>query len=225
MTEPLTLNLPDGNRLNVKWESMRGSAKAGLGGPDRFSIAGRNLSILPATSTSAPSQIAELQIHGRKQLENDVQLAASIEEFESELTTFPILDASFVVTFANAYRELIRRPDILLLARQNGLSGNLDGLRYAPEDAGYLELVGPFELDRLGMLSGKFQLTISEGKKVFATLAQGLPRYSQQITQAGDALALLSKASGNNEVTVPFTIKSGKVSLGIVPIGDIGPLF
>ena len=224
ISDPLALRLPDGQALTVQWDSMRASANAGMDGLSRFSLVGKDLSVLPVYGAGAPATMDRFQLHGRRQNGNDAQVSVSLEDFDSDYTSFPRLDATLSATLNNAYQSLVTRPDIVALAKSEGLSGTFDSLRYAPTGSGSLELNGPFEMDRTGVLSGKFNLTITDGPRVMKTLGEGLPQYREQFEQASQALGLLGKA-GSGAVTLPLTVRNGNVSLGIIPIGKIQPLF
>ena len=222
-SEPGSLKAPDGTSYQASWAGMRGSVKAGLEGVERFSLVGRDLSITSGPLSATVAEVSGAQLHTQKHGTDDARIAVRASKVKSTVSGAPTFDGELAFTLENSFAELARQPDLLRLLISKGLSGTIDRFKYSPEESGSVTVEGPFKLTRQGVLSGKFQLTISEGQKLLAGMADTLPEYRKQLQQLSQAMSLLGKASGLGEIKLPISVREGNVSVGLIPIGKIKP--
>lgn len=222
---PAVLTVAHTETFDVKWNSLRASVVAGFSGLEKFSTIGKNISLVPAKAGQDSVDLDELQIHGRKVKSNDVDLALTSENVRSSNESWPDFDLVGNVRISDVHDKLTRDPDLLKLAKSRGLKGEIMQLDYASYEGGKLSVTGPVEIDTQGLITGKFQITASELKPLIQSLGRAIPEQKDLLSRAEDAAEILSSVSKNGQLKLPITVNKGKVSLGFVGIGSLGPVF
>ncbi|MEM9277549.1 MAG: DUF2125 domain-containing protein [Pseudomonadota bacterium] len=222
---PAVLTVAHSETFDVQWKSLRASLFAGLGGVEKFSTVGRELSLVSTRLDRDAVTLEELQLHGRKSGENDVDLAMSSGKVVSTKRLWPDFDLAVNVRFEKIYDQLSRRPDLIRIARNQGLEGQLTGLDYHSLEGGKVSVAGPMKIDTRGLLSGNFNISASELNALVRSLGRAFPDRQEMFEQAETAAALLSSASKDGKVQVPVTVSNGQAKIGLIPIGTIPPLF
>jgi len=225
VSSPANLQLPSGENFETTWQSMRSSISAGFSGPESLSLHGQQVVVAPTNGRRHALTIRDLQFHGRQVGENSVNLAINMKEAKSQTDAWPAFDLASTFLLQDTYSDIINRTSLLRVARSKGLKGNIQRFRYAPAEGGTLEIKGPAEVSPQGLLSGKFDVTVRDLPQLIDALAESFPQERQKFADASRAASLLSDKSGKRELTLPVTIRNGAVSIGIIPIGEINPLF
>ena len=208
---------------DITWQSMRGSVNVSLDGLEKFSLVSTGLDVTPGDRRINPINFSKLQLHGRKIGENNLDLAIRTDSVASGVDVWPNFDLDATFSLKDAYRQLLRDPDLKKLAQQKGLSGELRRLDYASADGGSINLSGPFELTTNGVLSGAFEIEARELQSILDTLAIAFPQNRQQFEQFRTAVRLIGGKEGN--VKLKVNVADGNASIGFIPIGAIPPLF
>jgi len=222
---PASLQLPSGDSFETTWQSMRSSVRAGLSGPENLSLHGQQVVLVPTGRQNHALSISDMQFHGRQVGENSINLAINLKEAQSQTNAWPTFDLASTFLLQDTYSDIVNRTSLLRVARSKGLKGNIQRFRYAPAEGGVLEIKGPAEVSPQGLLSGKFDVTVRDLPKLIDALSKSFPQERQKFSDASRAISLLSNKTGNRDLTLPVTIRNGSVSIGIIPLGKINPLF
>lgn len=225
LKSPARLTLPNGDSFNTSWKTMRTSLKAGLSGPENLSLHGKQVTLIPAKRVKHTMLIKDMQLHGRQIGDDDVNLAINVMEAKSQNGLWPSFDLNTTLLLKDSYKDIVNRTSILRVAKRKGLKGQIENFQYAPTDGGMLEVFGPAEISKEGLLSGKFNVTVRELPKLINALSKSFPDERQKFADAAKAVALLANKTGRNEITLPITVRKGKISIGIIPLGKLSPLF
>ena len=225
LKSPASLTLPNGDRFNTSWKSMRSSLKAGLSGPENLSLQGKQVVLIPAKRAKHTMRITDMQLHGRQSGDNDVNLAVVVKEAKSQNGLWPTFNLDTTLLLEDTYKDIVNRTSILRVAKRKGLKGQIENFQYAPIDGGMLEVSGPAEVSKEGLLFGKFNVTVRELPKLINALSKSFPEERQKFADASKAVALLAQKTGKNEIFLPITLRNGKISIGIIPLGKLSPLF
>jgi len=215
LESPLALTGPAGT-LEADWNSMRGSTSLGLNGPERFSLAGNDVI---AKGPEGTVQMSNFQFHGLKINDDDARYAVVMLDTDLPgVENIPSFDLRSEMLLDNAWQRLLAEPDVLQLARANGLTGRLNRFAFAAQGGGRLRLSGPFTITSSGILSGNFQIEV---EKIEALASAFETRFSF-LRDYMPALAAMGRL-GNTRATL--NVRNGQASLGIIPLGPIPPLF
>ncbi len=222
---PANLTLPNGDQFNTSWNSMRTSLRAGLSGPENLSLHGKQITFIPAKNPNHTMLVKDMQLHGRQIGDNNVNLAIKLIETRSQNTLWPSFDLSTTLLLEDSYKDIVNRTSILRVAKTKGLKGQIEHFQYSPKEGGMLEVSGPARVSKQGLLSGNFDVTVRDLPKLLTALSKSFPQERQKFADASNAVSLLSKETGKNEITLPITIRDGRISIGIIPLGKLPPLY
>ena len=225
LSSPASLTLANGNKVDATWELMRSSIKMGLSGPQNISVQGTKITLSPTQFSAQPVQIDDMQFHGRLMDENNINLAVTLDNTTAQGNPWPGFDLRSTVLLNDAYKDILDRQSILRIARDKGLEGEIQRFQYAPIDGGALEFSGPAKINPQGLLSGQLQVTLRDLPKLVTALGKSFPKEKQKFDDASTAINLLAQKSGNNEISFPVSIRDGRASIGLIPLGKIEPLF
>lgn len=225
LASPASLQLPGGEQLSANWELLRSSLKLGLEGPTAVSLQGKELQLSGLQNTTRPIAMNEIQMHGRLVGENGLNLAVMLDNVMAEGDPWPGFDFTGTVLLKDAYSDVLERRDLLSLAQTKGLDGTIQTLRYAPLQGGTLELKGPASINRQGLLSGELQITVRDLNSLIASLGKSFPQEKKRFDDIASAISLLPGRASSGEISLPVTVKNGRASVGIIPLGNIPPLF
>jgi len=225
LKSPANLTVPNFGRFNATWGLMRSSMKAGLSGPENLSIQGTELKLIPAHDAKEAMLMKDMQLHGRQIGENDINIAISLNDAKSETDLWPSFDFNTALLLKDTYKDVINRASLQRVAQTKGLKGQIEQFQYAPKDGGMLAITGPVEIDRNGLLSGNFNVTVRNLEKLITALGESFPTEKRKFDEASKAVGLLAQQSGENEFTLPITVRNGSINIGFIPLGKLGPLF
>ena len=225
LKSPASLTLPNGDRFNTSWNSMRSSIKAGLSGPENVSLHGKDVTLIPSKDVKHTMLVKDIQVHSRYIGKDDINLAVNLTEAKSQNLLWPTFDLTTTVLLQDSYKDAISRTSILRLAKRKGLKGKIERFQYSPQEGGMLEFSGPAQVNKDGLLSGSFNVTVRDLPKLLTALSKSFPAERKKFADASKAIALLAKKTGNNEITLPITAKRGNISIGFIPLGKLAPLF
>ena len=223
LQSPANLNLQNGEQFNTTWNSMRSSLKAGLSGPENISIHGKDINFLPTNNLEQAIDLKDFQLHGRKIGDDNVNLALNLKGASSPANLWPAFDLTSTFLIENSYQDMIKRTGLLHVARTKGLKGKLEAFQYEPTNGGTLEISGPAQVNTQGVLSGNFNIKIRNLPKLINALSKSFPQERDKFQDISGAISLLGNSG--NEISIPITVRNGKVSIGILPIASIPPLY
>ena len=222
---PANIILPDGRSFDTQWKSMRTSAKVGLGGPDRFSVSGQELSVDVLGRADESLDMSQFQLHGRKVDENSVDLSSTMREVVSRGDLWPQFSLNTTIRFDDIYSDLVRQPNLVRIGREKGLRGNITNLVYELSGGGSVTATGPIEVDRDGILTAQLSINAKDLPKLIEALNKVVPGKEKEFSQAQSAAQFLSKATADGSITIPISVKQGRVAIGIIPIGEVPKLY
>ena len=225
LSSPANMRLPNGEQFETNWTSMRSSMKIGLSGPENLSLHGKELNLIPTARTEQAMQIKDMQLHGRQIGEDNINLAVSLSEAKSQNALWPSFNLNSAFLLEGIYKDVMNRTSLLRVAKTKGLKGNIERFQYAPDEGGMLEVKGPAEVNQDGLLTGKFDVTVRNLPQLLNALSKSFPQEKKKFDDASAAIALLSAKTGKDEITLPITIRDGRMSIGIIPLGKLPPLF
>ncbi len=223
LQSPASLSFSNGEQFNTTWASMRSSLKIGLSGPDNISLQGKGLELNSTNNIDQTINIEDIQLHGRKIGEDNINLAFSLDKTRSQNKLWPAFNLNTVFLLENSYQDMINRTGLIKLAKAKGLSGKIEKFQYAALEGGALEITGPAQVNAQGVLSGKFNVTVRDLPKLINALKQSFPQEQQKFQDISGAIALLGNAG--DEIKLPISIRNGTVSIGILPVAKLPPLF
>jgi len=225
LQSPANLTLPNGDSFNTSWSSMRSSLKTGLSGPERVSLHGKEITLIPSQNARDTFLIGDLQFHGRQIGDDDINLALNSTDTKSKNALWPSFDLTSTFLIKDSYKDIINRASLLRIAKEKGIRGEIERFQYSTQDGGVLEINGPAEVNPSGLLSGNFEITVRDLPKLLNAMSKHFPQEKQKFADASRAIALLSKQTGKEEIKLPITVRQGKISIGILPVGKLPPLF
>ena len=225
LESPANLGLANGLNLATNWSSMRASLNANLQGLDNFSMLGKSITAIPDGRQNDAFDIKELQIHGRHSEGETIQFALSSSGVKDVQNRWPVFDAGTTIAIHNAYSQLAKKPDLLSLARREGLKGDIESLNYKPESGGELDLSGPFTVTPNGIVSGTFTIKASDISSLLGALSKGMPGYANELQQLGSAVQLLGGKSSERSFDLTLKAKEGVLYFGFIKVADIPPIY
>ena len=223
---PLELSLPGGNKIKADWSLLHASARVSTPLPKRSSIEIRDISVsLPSKSDTPVFKSANIQAHFRTE-GNNIGLAASTLDMQIDpaLTQGRIIppfnvDADIEIKDGVALAISGKRNLVELLRGQSGTLRTI-GLNFSA--GGGFKLSGPVALDQNGLLSADLAITFSEANKLGATIEKIAPELAAYIAPSLSLAASTAKPGEDPKIEV--TIRNGKASIGIIPLGQIPAL-
>ncbi len=92
---------------------------------------------------------------------------------------------------------------------------------------GALNASGDLGLDALRRPDGKLDVTVVKAQALFTAMAAArlLPDFAANLAPAMMMAGLPTTVDGANAAAFPFSFRDGRVSLGVLPLGKIGPLY
>jgi hypothetical protein len=220
---PLELALPGSKSVRAEWSILHASGRLARPIPKRLSFESKDLSVAVAGQTLFKA--ANIQAHFRT-AEADIDLAASgaginIDPLAVQGRVIPEFSYGVDVQAKNGVAlGLSGEKDIARLLR--GQSGTLRAVSLDFTGGGGLTLSGPLSFDEAGLLSGDLSITFSEAEKLGKTIEQIAPESAAYVTPSLSLAASTAQPGENPRIDV--TIRKGRASIGLIPLGDIPPL-
>ena len=220
---PLELALPGGKSVRAEWSLLHASGRLARPIPKRLSLEGKDVSV--STAGQALFKAANLQAHFRT-ADADIDLAASgagitIDPAAAQGRVIPEFSYGADVQVKNGVAlALSSEKDLALLLR--GQSGDLRAISFDFTGGGGLTLSGPVSFDETGLLSGDLSVTFSEADKLGKTIEGIAPEIAAYVAPSLSLAASTAKSGEDPHIDV--TIRKGRASIGLIPLGEIPPL-
>lgn len=127
--------------------------------------------------------------------------------------TLPPLDGSLTATLKNGLA--------MLAAPVNSLRGHAIDITQLDLSSGTAQVTvsGPISVGADGLIDAELAIKLQDPTATATILGNAIPEQRRQIEQGFAALALFG-----NQPAMPLKIVKGKVSLGFIPLGRIGPV-
>ena len=223
MDGPLELSLPGGNALRANWSLLHASGRLARPLPKRLSVEGKDLTA--ALSDQPLLKAANIQAHFRT-VDQDIGLAASgsgvtLDPAAVQGRVIPQFSYGADIDIKNGVALALsgeQNPALLL----RGQSGTLRALSLDFADGGGLTVSGPLSLDKAGLLSGDLSISFTEAEKLGKTIERIAPEVAAYVSPSLSLAASTAKPGENPHIDV--TIRNGRASIGLIPLGDIPAL-
>ena len=214
----------------VDWSSLQSSLVLATEGVDRSSVEVKDVTAtVTAPASPGPVRLTapHFESHVRRQ-EGNLDFASLIRDAQitlgspdaGNLLELPPLSSSIDVTLTGKGALLDPRE-----APKQRLYGTTGQIRRFVTDLGegrVMTISGPIAVGEDGLVSGQLNIEI-EGLEGWATTAKQLyPEQGETIDDAMKVLAILF--GGQNNGNAQLTIREGRVSLGLIPLGRLPPL-
>jgi hypothetical protein len=223
---PLELSLPGGKSVRAEWSLLHASGRLARPIPKRLSLEAKDMSVtVPDLADKPLFKAANIQAHFRT-VDADIDLAASgagvtIDPVAAQGRVIPEFSYRADVQVKNGVAlALSGEKDLSLLLR--GQSGALRAVSLDFTGGGGLTLSGPVSFDETGLLSGDLSLTFREADKLGKIIEGIAPEIAAYVAPSLSLAASTAKPGENPHIDV--TIRKGRASIGLIPLGDIPPL-
>ena len=217
---PAAVTAPNIGEIGFNWDNLRASVRLAMDFPERVSTEVNKLAVTAHAAGSAASLFGagHAEAHMRRN-GDDLDLAASfadaaIDPMLTRGAQLPPLAGTADLTIAGGV-NLVRSGDGSLRSH----SGIIRTLELSSDPQTGLSVSGPFSVSNDGLLDADLKVTIHNPRALAEHLARAFPAKADQIRSSFGGLAAL----GNNP-SLPLNIKSGKATLGFIPLGVIPPL-
>jgi Uncharacterized protein conserved in bacteria len=220
---PLTLTGTNGLAGKFDWQLLHASTVVATDGLSRGSIEGRNVTVDldgPDLVTKISAEADRVAIHLRRN-EADLDMAADGEGLSS-----PLLPATKTFTF-----QATVPGGAPLLTATGARDADLRGRTIVLHDlsatfaaGGALTLSGTMAVGDDGIVSGDLKLKASDLAALVAALREVAPQAADQVAGVAQVVAALDTEPGDDAITLPVTIRDGRVASGFIPLGEIPPL-
>jgi hypothetical protein len=220
---PMELSMPGGKTVRADWSILHASGRLARPMPKRLSLEGKDMSVSAAGQTLFKA--ANIQAHFRT-ADADIDLAASgvgiaIDPLAVQGRVIPEFSYGVDVQVKNGVAlALSGEKNFALLLR--GQSGTLRAVSLDFIEGGGLTLSGPLSFDETGLLSGDLSITFSEADKLGKTIEQIAPEIAAYVAPSLSLAASTAKPGENPRIDV--TIRRGRASIGLIPLGDFPAL-
>ncbi len=225
---PATVDAPGLQPLEINWSLLHSSVRANRPLPDQVSVEAKDLVVSIRGQAEARSRavLADYAAGHMRREDKDAAFAGEVDGLlvDPAITPgrqIPSLSASYDAVLTDGIRILAARPKDIRAALR-GASGQIRSALLIFKDGGKLKLAGPWSVDASGLIDGDITIVFSDGEKLGAALATALPEAASVIQPALSAAAIA--AGKDKEASLTLTIRKGKVSAGLFPIGDIPPI-
>jgi hypothetical protein len=223
---PLEMKLPDGETFSGNWSLLHASARYGSPLPKQADIEIKDLDLSLSLLDSAPLvKAGNTQVHFRT-VEQDVDIASSAEGLTlnpkiTDNRNVPPFNFESNVRLNNGAKFLETSAQTLgqFLRGQSGIINTI-GLNFV--DGGGFSVSGPLSVDEAGLLSGDLSVAFTEAEKLGQTVQKISPEVAAYLTPSLSVAASTAKPGENPKIDV--TIRKGKASIGVIPLGNIPPL-
>ncbi len=220
---PLELSLPAGKTVSADWSLLHASGRLARPLPKRLSLEGKDLAV---SVTGQPLfKAGNVQAHFRTAGE-DIDLAASgagiiVDPAAAQGRLIPQFSYGLDIGVKDGVAlALSGEKDIVRLLR--GQSGTLRAVSFDFADGGGLTLSGPVSLDNSGLLSGDLSVTFREAEKLGKTIERIAPEIAAYVAPS---LSLAASNAKPGEIPrIDVTIRKGRASIGLFPLGNIPAL-
>jgi hypothetical protein len=220
---PMQLSLPGGKSIHADWSLLHASGRLARPLPKRLSLEAKEMSASVAGQTLFKA--ANIQAHFRT-ADADIDLAASgagitIDPAAAQGRDIPEFSYGLDVLVKNGVAlALSGEKDLALLLR--GQSGMVRAVSLDFAGGGALTLSGPVSFDETGLMTGDLSIAFREADKLGTTIERIAPEIAAYVAPSLSLAASTAKPGENPHIDV--TIRKGRASIGLIPLGDIPAL-
>lgn len=234
MDGPALIQLPDGRRFELNWEVLRSSLRANLDSINALSVELRQPVLSEGRDTAGEQVLArsdEAQFHARRspQDNNALDIALSAQALRDDQERFPGFSLAVEARLDAIADKIAAGGNPLAILRREGLSGEASKVEIAPSEGGRLTLSGPFTVAPDGLLDGEITVTAERIAALGAFFTALAPGEAEMIGNVAGLLSSLETGSSGEgagkTASIKLTIVRGNVSLGLIPVGELPPLF
>lgn len=241
-----------GREVIANWSLLQVSGVGQDGRPERLSIAANDYSLAEGGTTLFSARHAELHVrHHPGEAAGTLDIAAGFKGAAGMASGAPVrasmsnapgtkpavtpaaapaastVDAEFeaTVTGVPPFRSMPPEQRLALWQQAGGrvklLQAEISG------GGGALSASGDLGLDALRRPDGKLDLSLVKAQQLFTALASAglMPDFMANLAPAMMMAGLPTNVDGAKASAFPFVFRDGRVALGILPLGKIGPLF
>jgi hypothetical protein len=214
---PATLELPGLTALELRWDTLRASARLARPLPERVSVEGRAITVDPDWGRAGDGPMVTVdagEFHMRP-AGDAIDLALNFdgmllgEELVGTASLPPLRG------FADIAVEGLDRAS-LPASGMRGMSGTIRSASLATGPDAGATISGPFSVDEFGLIDAELELGLSGAAELAEVLGALFP-------DLRDEIAMSVMAVGDN-ARLPLIISSGDVRLGFLPLGSIPPM-
>ena len=203
--------------LEFNWSLLHASIRADLPVPEQISIEGKDVN---ANADGKPAmEAAYASFHLRKENAD----AAFAGEWDAVNIAPELTPGRTIPPYAISYDMLVK-DGVRLIAEKarsaRGQSGEIRQFNLIFADGGAIKASGPVSVNNDGLVSGEIKLTFTDPGNLAIALGKAIPEAAASIGPALNAAALTS----GSEPSLTLTIRNGKVSTGLFPLGNIPPV-
>ncbi len=222
ITGPLRTSAPGMAPLWLDWDRMHVSTGLMWPAQRRLALQAEGFSgQTDPQDDSDPVQLfsaakAKAQVRPAEDQDLDVRISFGELQVDAEAIdgrTLPPLDGMIEATVKNGMA--------LLATQVESLRGQSLTLRQVALSSGTaaVQVSGPVAVRDDGLIDADLMIRIKDPQTVATILATAIPEQERQIQQGFAALAFMGK-----EPSMPLKIAKGRISLGFIPLGKIGPV-
>jgi len=215
---PLALTAP-GISARMDWQVLQASVHAALQGINRGSLDGRNISFdIDGTvlARKLSLQAERFTAHARRN-GADLDIAAYGERLQTSLAGLTA-DAVTLEATLPGQAGLLDAPYTAPIRPVETL---LHRLAIELDEASSLEISGPVRINVDGLLSGDLQVTIRNQQRFIELAAATDPEIAELLNRFAPLLSSLDTRPDDDGITVPLTLTDNRVSLGMIPLGEL----
>lgn len=221
---PALVEAPGLAPLKLDWELLHASFVQGLGQPERVSVEARQLTISArqeADRTAPLAAIGNGQVHARLRGEA-LDLAASIEGMKLPGAQFSAIpEALFTLDATLPKGAALTRESTDPAHPLRGQTIELRDLTYAfPLDQASIALKGTVGIDEAGLADGAIDVKVVKPEAFGAAAHAAFPNAAAEIDPIVNGLSAIAQSGA----PVTITVKKGKMSAGLFPLGELPPL-
>ena len=218
---PAEIRVSPGLTLSADWSLLHSSVKAGFSGLERSSLSYDQLAgnvLLTAAGKSTDFAAAHGEAHLRRN-GPDLDAALSVEKLELKpgkgANLLPPANAVLDITLAD--RAFLMEPGRLTRDALRDSKGEMRKLALDLGDGMVATASGPYSIDAEGLISGEFEVTMTNIEGWRRTLAKAFPDAEDLVENIGGMLSVLS--NGGKEARVKLNVRDGTAFLAFIPIG------
>lgn len=226
---PLQMKAPDGYAVKADWGRLQTTARLWFEGLTRASLEIRNLTAtVSGPLIAGPVEVRTPGIEAQTHRNGaDIDLGFTVDRLSlagnSSFSALPAADIAGTATLSDMAPLMSGRERISNLAGlMRGRSGTLHKLTMKLAGGASLVVDGPFSFDDAGKLSGRFRLRIERVDAWQRTIDKVLPSARNAAGNIGNMLTAMG--GGKDAATITLTASHGRLSLGLIPLGNLPPL-
>ncbi|MBC7283742.1 DUF2125 domain-containing protein [Hoeflea sp.] len=216
---PLAITAP-GLDARLDWRTLQTSVQATADGVSRGSLDGRTVSF-DIDGAGLPQRLAmqagKINAHGR-QNGPDLDIALYGEDFQNSLVAGLTAKAFTLEATLPGQAGLLDAPYTAITIP---FETRLHRLAIELDETSSLEISGPVQVGVDRRISGTLKVTLRNPQRIIEIAATLDPDIAKLINRFAPLIATLDTSPGEDGFTLPLTIQNSRVSLGMIPLGQL----